>query len=92
MKVNIYLSHPTNIYYEFKLNNNDKISNIINYLHNLYPITRHNYEPSIEEPKFTILDTNEKIEIFKTYEEHGLCDGCNIKINLKILPKMSTTN
>ena len=36
MKVNIYLSHPTNIYYEFKLDNNDKISNIINYLHNIY--------------------------------------------------------
>ena len=36
MKVNIYLSHPTNIYYEFKLDNNDKISNIINYLHNIF--------------------------------------------------------
>ena len=92
MKVNIYLSHPTNIYYEFKLNNNDKISNIINYLHNLYPTTKYNYESSTKEPKFTILDTNEEIDIFKTYEEHGLCDGCNIKINLKIIANMSTIN
>ena len=92
MKVNIYLSHPTNIYYEFKLNNNDKISNIINCLHNLYPLTKHNYEPSTEEPKFTNIDTKEEIDVSKTYDEHGLCDGCNIKINLKIIPKMSTTN
>jgi hypothetical protein len=89
MKVNVYLLYPTRIYYEFIVNKNDNISKIIKYLNNLYPIARHKYESSTQEPKFTNIDTNEEIDKSKTYEEHGLCDGCNIKVNLKIMPNLS---
>lgn len=77
------------MYYEFIVNKNDNISKIIKYLNNLYPVARHKYESSTQEPKFTNIDTNEEIDKSKTYEEHELCDGCNIKVNLKITPVLS---
>ena len=89
MKVNVYLTYPTRIYYEFIVNTNDNISKIINYLNNLYPVAIYKYESSTEEPKFTNIDTKEEIDKTKTYEEHGLCDGCNIKVNLKRTPILS---
>ena len=91
MKVNVYLIFPNRVYYEMLIDKKDRISKIINNLQNIYPSTKYTYESKSLEPKFINLDTNEEIDISKTYEESGFCDTCNIKINLKILPKLFKT-
>jgi hypothetical protein len=95
MKVNVYLIYPNNIYHEFILKNDEKISNIIRHLYRVYPETRYNYELKNEitdvenETKIINMDTNEEINTSHTYEGAGLGDECNIKVYLKIIKKTS---
>jgi hypothetical protein len=95
MKLNVYLIYPSHVYYEFIINNQEQISNVISYFHRVYPETTHNYETkgigngNESELKFINIDTNKQIDTSRTYEDYGFNDECNIKINLKIVKKTS---
>lgn len=73
IKVNIYLSYPTNVYYEMIISPNDIISNLLIYIEKFFPKDKYDHICIYknDKPIFTNFDTGEEIDISKTYIEHG---------------------
>lgn len=94
MKLNVYLIYPNHIYHEFAINKQEQVSTVISHFYRLYPETTYSYEvkggkDGNSEPKIINIDTNDELDGSLTYEDYGFCEECNIKINLKIVKKIS---
>jgi hypothetical protein len=73
IKVNIYLSYPSNVYYEMMISPNDVIGNLLIYIEKFFPNDKYEHVCIYKNggPIFTNFDTGEEIDISKTYIEHG---------------------
>ena len=73
IKINIYLSYPSNTYYEMMILSDDIISNILVYIEKIFPKDKYDYVYIYknDKPVFINYETGEEINIAKTYVEHG---------------------
>jgi hypothetical protein len=73
IKVNIYLSEPSNVYYEMMISPGDVIGNLLIYIEKFFPKDKYEHVCIYKNggPIFTNFDTGEEIDISKTYIEHG---------------------
>ncbi len=85
IKVNVYLSHPSNVYYEMMIPPNDLIGNLLNYLQTALPKNKFIY--NTENPFFFDMDSQQQLDPLKTFVDQNIGNAeseCSIKIKLKV--------
>jgi hypothetical protein len=83
INVNIYFDFPFDIYLEINIHPEEKISNIVKYIEQVYPKTKFAY--NCDNPIFMCIETGCILETSKSFIENNLNqESCSIKIKLKI--------
>ncbi len=85
IKVNVYLCHPTNVYYEMMIQPTDLIGNLLIYLRTALP--KNKFIFNTENPFFFDMDSQQQLDPSKSFVDQNIGGAefeCSIKIKLKV--------